>query len=168
MGVLDSLKTAAADGLKNAAVATTKAVATSSSRAMESVIAKTAAAVGSKVTDAMLKDLGSKAEPKEQPLAESKEQPQAESKQLSPAGLEAIIEARVREKGMPSNWKFSIDDLMAALNMNSSLDALKVLAVRLGYYGYYADGSAEKNAWLHAELLKALAQNEGKVPSCLL
>jgi len=188
MGILDSLKTAAAEGLKNAAAATSKAVATSSSRAMESVIAKTAAAVGSKVTDAMLKDLGASSPKTASPpdtapspdsaasaktaLAGSKTgptgQPYAEPKQLSPAELEAIIEARVREKGIPSNWKASIVDLMTALDMDSSLDSCKALAARLNYYGYDADGSAEKNTWLHAELLKAIAHNGGEVPLHLL
>jgi hypothetical protein len=82
--------------------------------------------------------------------------------------VEAIIEARVKEKGKPSNWKVSVVDLMTALDMNSSLDSRKALAAKLSYSGSDADGSAEKNNWLHAELLKALAKNEGKVPSNLL
>ena len=101
--------------------------------------------------------VGSKAAPKEQ-----------EPKELSPAEVEAIIEAKVKEKGKPSNWKVSIVDLMTALDMNSSLDSRKALAAKLNYSGTHADGSAEKNNWLHAELLKALAKNEGKVPSNLL
>jgi hypothetical protein len=88
--------------------------------------------------------------------------------ELSSADVEAVIEARVREKGRPSNWKVSIVDLMTALDMNSSLASRKELAARLNYPGYDADGSAEKNIWLHAELLKALAQNGGEVPSYLL
>ena len=87
---------------------------------------------------------------------------------LSSAEVEAIIESRVKEKGKPSNWKVSIVDLMTALDMNSSLESRKALAARLNYSGSAADGSAEKNNWLHAELLKALAKNQGKVPSNLL
>jgi alkyl sulfatase BDS1-like metallo-beta-lactamase superfamily hydrolase len=67
-----------------------------------------------------------------------------------------------------SNWRVSIVDFMAVLGMNSSLTARKALAAKLNYSGYSADGSAEKNMWLHAELLKVLAQNGGKVPSNLL
>jgi hypothetical protein len=92
----------------------------------------------------------------------------AAPKELSPAEVEEIIAARVRAKGNPSNWKVSIVDLMTALDMNSSLDSRRALAAKLNYSGYAADGSAEKNLWLHAELLKALAKNEGKVPSNLL
>jgi hypothetical protein len=197
MGILDSLKKAATDGLKSAASATTKAVATSSSRAMESVIAKTTALVGSKIADAISNDLaGSPPNPAASPnaapspntaspqnpeasakaaalvgsKAAQNEQPDAglEPNKLSPAEVEAIIDARVRAKGNPSNWRYSIVDLMTALDMNSSLDSRKALAARLNYYGYDADGSAEKNTWLHAELLKALAQNGGEVPSNLL
>jgi hypothetical protein len=101
-------------------------------------------------------------------LVGSKVAPVAAPKELSPAEVEAIIEARVKEKGKPSNWKVSVVDLMTALDMNSSLDSRKALAVKLNYSGSAADGSAEKNNWLHAELLKALAKNEGKVPSNLL
>jgi hypothetical protein len=52
--------------------------------------------------------------------------------------------------------------------MNSSLASRKELAAKLNYCGTDADGSAEKNMWLHAELLKALAKNGGEVPSYLL
>jgi len=190
MGILDSLKTVAANGLKKAATATTKAVADSSTKAMESVIAKTTALVGSKVTDAVLKDLGGAPSPNTasspntaappNPAASAKaaalvgskaapnEQSDARAKDLSPAEVEVIIDAKVRAKGIQSNWRYSIVDLMTALDMNSSLDSRKALAARLNYYGYDADGSAEKNTWLHAELLKAIAKNGGEVPSHLL
>jgi hypothetical protein len=88
---------------------------------------------------------------------------------LSRAEVEAIIEARAREKNMQhARWQVSIVDLMAVLGMNSSQDARRVLAAKLNYSGRDADGSAEKNMWIHAELLKALAQNGGRVPSNLL
>jgi len=129
------------DSLKNAATTLSKTPATpAASSPNPAASAKAAALVGSKVAP----------------------------KELSPAEVEAIIEAKVKEKGKPSNWKVSIVDLMAALDMNSSLDSRKALAAKLNYSGSHADGSAEKNNWLHAELLKALAKNEGKVPSNLL
>jgi len=88
---------------------------------------------------------------------------------LSRAEVEAIIEARAKEKNMQhARWQVSIVDLMAVLGMNSSLDARRVLAAKLNYSGRDADGSAEKNMWIHAELLKALALNGGRVPSNLL
>jgi len=137
MGILDSLKKAAATTSKVASAVSKASAAPSPNPAAS---AKAAALVGSKVAP----------------------------KELSRAEVEAIIEAKVKEKGKPSNWKVSVVDLMTALNMNSSLDSRKALAAKLNYSGSDADGSAEKNNWLHAELLKALAKNEGKVPSNLL
>jgi hypothetical protein len=92
----------------------------------------------------------------------------AAPKELSSAEVAAIIEAKVKEKGKSSNWKVSVVDLMTVLDMNSSLDSRKALASKLGYSGFAADGSNEKNAWLHAELLKAIAKNGGTVPSKLM
>jgi hypothetical protein len=92
----------------------------------------------------------------------------AAPKELSSSEVLAIVEAKVRAKGNPSNWQVSIVDLMTALNMNSSLSSRKELAAKLNYCGTDADGSAEKNMWLHAELLKALAKNGGEVPPYLL
>jgi len=146
MGILDSLKKAATDTLKKATSTTPNTQAASPPNS--AAAAKAAALVGSK--------------------AAPKEQPNTVTKELSPADVEAIIAARVKEKGNPSNWKVSIVDLMTALDMNSSLASRKTLAAKLNYSGNDADGSAEKNMWLHAELLKALAKNGGKVPSNLL
>ena len=140
MGILDSLKKAATTTAKVAAAASKTTAASSPNPAAS---AKAAALVGSKVA------------------------PPA-PKELTTAEVEAIIEAKVKEKGKPSNWKVSIVDLLAALDMNSSLDSRKALAAKLNYSGSDADGSAEKNKWLHAEMFKALAKNEGKVPSNLL
>ena len=200
MGILDTLKKAAEEGLKTAVTSTTRAVATSSSKAMESVIAKTTAMVGSKLSDAVLKDLGGAQSANAAPAPNTAPSPNTASlpntapspntaslpnpsasakatalveakavpKVLSPAELETVIDTRELAKGLNSNWRYSIVDLMTAYDMNSSLDSRKKLAVRLNYYGYDEDGSAEKNTWLHAELLKALAQNGGEVPSNLL
>jgi hypothetical protein len=89
--------------------------------------------------------------------------------ELSQAEVEALIDARAKQKNMQhAKWQVSIVDLMAVLGMNSSLAARKTLADKLNYSGNAADGSAEKNLWIHAELLKALAKNKGEVPSYLL
>jgi hypothetical protein len=141
MGILDSLKKVA-NVVSNAASTTPQAASQPSQAALD----KAAALVGSK-TDSSYAVTG---------------------QELSPAEVEAIIEAKVRAKGRPSNWQVSIVDLMSALDMNSSLSSRKELAARLNYSGYDADGSAEKNMWLHAELLKVLARNGGQVPAYLL
>jgi len=145
MGILDSIKKAAKD--------TFKTVATDSIKKATEAVANSAASSPNQAAAAKAAALvGSKAAPKE----------------LSPAEVEAIIEEKVKAKGNPSNWKVSVVDLMTALDMNSSLASRKTLAAKLNYSGNDADGSAEKNMWLHAELLKALAKNRGEVPSNLL
>jgi len=184
MGILDTLKQTAADTLKKTADATAKNAMASTSKAAEAAINKAAALVGSKVASAMSNTPTASppnqaasspfaaAAAKAASLVGSKvaqgQQSYAMTGELSSAEVEAIIEARVRQKGRPSNWKVSIVDLMTALDMNSSLESRKMLAARMNYPGYAPDGSAEKNMWLHAELLRALAQNGGEVPSYLL
>ena len=86
----------------------------------------------------------------------------------APVDVEAIIEAAVKAKGVPSNWRVSIVDLLKALDLDSSLAARKELAAELKYTGTDPDGSAEKNIWLHKELMKTLAANGGKIPKELL
>ena len=68
--------------------------------------------------------------------------------------------------------KTAVDSLKkaaaAASNTAAASSPNSAAAAKLKYSGSAADGSAEKNLWLHAELLKALAQNGGKIPSYLL
>ena len=82
--------------------------------------------------------------------------------------IEAVLDAAVQAKGQKLNWRQSIVDLMKALDLDSSLAARKELAADLKYSGTAADGSAEKNMWLHKELMKNLAENGGKIPKELL
>lgn len=69
--------------------------------------------------------------------------------------------------GRDLNWRVSIVDLMALLDMDHSLAARKELATELGYTGEL-NGSAEMNIWLHKRVMKELAANGGKVPADLL
>ena len=85
-----------------------------------------------------------------------------------PVDVEAILEAAVKAKGIKLNWRVSIVDLLKALDLDSSLAARKELAAELKYNGTDADGSAEKNIWLHKAVMKMLAENGGKIPKDLL
>lgn len=67
----------------------------------------------------------------------------------------------------PLNWRTSIVDLLKVLSLDSSLGARKELATELGYSGS-TDDSAAMNTWLHAQVLKKLAENGGTVPDELL
>jgi len=90
------------------------------------------------------------------------------AKAISQVDVEAIIEAAVKAKGAPSNWRVSIVDLLKALDLDSSLSARKELAKDLNYNGTDPDGSAEKNIWLHKAVMQMLAENGGKLPESLL
>lgn len=79
----------------------------------------------------------------------------------------AILDAAVKDSGQKLDWKHSIVDLMKALDLDSSLSARKELAAELHYPGDTSD-SATMNVWLHKALMKALAENGGKVPAELL
>ena len=82
--------------------------------------------------------------------------------------VEALLDAAVEAKGQKLDWRNSIVDTLKALDLDSSLAARKELAKDLNYSGPHADGSAEKNIWLHKALMKALAENGGKIPKELL
>ena len=77
----------------------------------------------------------------------------------TPEAVDARLAAIAEEKGAPSNYKSSIVDLMKLLNLDSSLANRIELAKELGYTGDTND-SATMNIWLHAEVMKSLA-NKG-------
>ena len=85
----------------------------------------------------------------------------------APVDVAAIMDAAVKKNGQKLDWRRSIVDTMKALDLDSSLGARKELADELGYTGDKND-SATMNVWLHKALMKALAENGGKVPADLL
>ncbi len=86
---------------------------------------------------------------------------------IAPVDVAAIMDAAVKASGQKLDWKHSIVDMMKALGLDSGLSARKELADELGYTGDKND-SAKMNIWLHKALMKALAENGGKVPAELL
>jgi nucleoid-associated protein YgaU len=91
----------------------------------------------------------------------------AKASAAAPVDIEAVIEQLVKAKGVKSNWRVSIVDLLSALDIDSSFAARKVLADELKYKGAYS-GTAEQNIWLHSEVMRMLSANGGKVPKELL
>ena len=79
----------------------------------------------------------------------------------------AVLDKMAKENPEKLNWKTSIVDLMKLLKLDSSLTARKQLAADLKYTGNTSD-SASMNIWLHAQVMKKLAENGGKVPADLL
>ena len=66
------------------------------------------------------------------------------------------------------NWKVSIVDLLKLLDLDSSFDARKGLAVELGCPADKMADSAQMNMWLHKTVLQKLAENGGNIPKELL
>jgi 3-oxoacyl-ACP reductase-like protein len=83
-----------------------------------------------------------------------------------PVDVEAILSTLAEQNSEKLNWRTSIVDLMKLLDLDSSLQARKELAVELHYTGNTED-SASMNIWLHKEVMKKLAENGGKVPDDL-
>jgi hypothetical protein len=81
--------------------------------------------------------------------------------------VEAVLEARVREKPQKLNWRSSIVDLMKLLDIDSSLENRRELARELGYIGS-TDDTASMNLWLHKRVMEELRKNGGKVPAALV
>lgn len=82
---------------------------------------------------------------------------------MSDATMDVALEKRAAEKGQSLNWRDSIVDLLKLLDMDSSVDARRRLAIELGYSGNAEDGSAEKNIWLHKAVLQKVAAGGIKV-----
>lgn len=78
--------------------------------------------------------------------------------------LEGLAAANPQEL----NWKVSIVDLLKLLDLDSSFEARKELAVELGCPSEMMDDSAKMNTWLHKTVLRKLAANGGNVPKDLL
>jgi len=66
------------------------------------------------------------------------------------------------------NWKTSIVDLLKLLDLDSSPEARKELAVELHAPAGSMDDTAALNTWLHKAVLSQLAQNGGNIPKELL
>ena len=83
-----------------------------------------------------------------------------------PVDVAAVLTELAAAKGRPSNWQTSIVDLLALLDLDSSLSARKELANELNIH-IGADGSAEENIALHKAVMQQLASNGGKVPDSM-
>lgn len=110
------------------------------------------------------------------PAPEAAPQPEAVAAQPAPqpvpeqpqqVDIEAVLVELDSSDGRDLNWRTSIVDLMKLVGLESSLAERKELAQELGYTGAL-DGSAEMNIWLHKAVMKALADNGGKVPASML
>lgn len=82
---------------------------------------------------------------------------------LEPAKLEAMLKDRPHGKGQDLYWQTSIVDLLKLLCLDSGLQARGWLADILNVH-VDLHGRAKQNIALHRALMKALAENNGRVP----
>ena len=80
--------------------------------------------------------------------------------------VEAILNDKAQQVVQPVAWRSSIVDLLALLELRSSLQVRKLLARELLYSGD-TENPASMNVWLHRQVMNKLAQNGGKVPADL-
>lgn len=91
----------------------------------------------------------------------------------TPAAAPAQVDIMAELEQMSANskqkldWKNSIVDLMKLVGMESSLTERRALATELGYTGDQSD-TATMNIWLHAQVMKKMSENGGKVPANML
>jgi hypothetical protein len=77
-----------------------------------------------------------------------------------------LEELAAQKKGL--DWKVSIVDLLKLLDLESSFEARKEMAVELGCPAELMGDSAKMNTWLHKEVLRQIAHNGGNIPKNLL
>ncbi len=92
----------------------------------------------------------------------------ARSKEIPMVDVMAKLKTMADENPQELNWKTSIVDLLKLLNIDSSYEARKDLAVELGCPADKMDESAEMNTWLHKTVLEKIAENGGNIPLDLL
>jgi hypothetical protein len=92
----------------------------------------------------------------------------AKSKEVPMVDVMAKLEKMAEENPQDLNWKRSIVDLLKLLDIDSSYEARKELAVELGCPAEKMDDSAEMNTWLHSTVLEKIAENGGNIPMELL
>jgi hypothetical protein len=86
---------------------------------------------------------------------------------ISEVDVVSKLEALAKGKGL--NWKVSIADLLALLEIDHSREARIELAKELGCPEELMGGDLSKmNVWLHKTVLKKIAENGGNIPQELL
>ncbi|MDE2436153.1 MAG: DUF3597 domain-containing protein [Sphingomonadales bacterium] len=95
------------------------------------------------------------------PAAEAAPAPAATAE---PVDVAAVLSAMPGADNL--NWQTSVVDLMKLVGIDASYDNRKSLAQELGNADYA--GSAEDNIALQKQVMKALADNGGKVPAEML
>ncbi len=83
---------------------------------------------------------------------------------LTPLQVEVALDSLAVANPERLEWRTSIVDLLKLIGIDSGLLSRRDLAIELGYKGTAADGSAEKNQWLHKEVLRRISELEIVIP----
>jgi hypothetical protein len=92
----------------------------------------------------------------------------AKSKEIPLVDVMAKLEKMAAANPQDLDWKVSIVDLLKLLDIDSSYEARKELAIELGCPADKMDDSAQMNTWLHKTVLEKIAENGGNIPMELL
>ena len=87
---------------------------------------------------------------------------------ISEVDVVSKLEGLAAKNPAKLNWKVSIVDLLKLLDLESSYEARKEMAVELGCPPELMKDSAKMNTWLHKKVLQEIAQNGGNIPKELL
>lgn len=87
---------------------------------------------------------------------------------ISEVDVVSKLEGLAAKNPAKLNWKVSIVDLLKLLDLESSFEARKEMAVELGCPPELMNDSAKMNTWLHKKVLQEIAQNGGNIPKELL
>ena len=90
------------------------------------------------------------------------------SKEIPLVEVVEKLEEMAAEKPQELNWKVSIVDLLKLLDIDSSFEARKELAIELRCPDEMMEDSAQMNTWLHKTVLEKIAENGGNIPIELL
>ena len=103
-----------------------------------------------------------------QPTTAASSQPsgQAGQQALENVDVDKVLADMASKKGGGGNYRESIVDLLKLLDLDSSLNARKELALELNVNAG-AHGSAEQNIALHKAVMRNVAENGGKVPESM-
>ena len=104
--------------------------------------------------------------PGAQPTTTASSQPSGQQATLENVDVDKVLADMASKKGGGGNYRESIVDLLKLLELDSSLNARKELAVELNVNAA-AHGSAEQNIALHNAVMRKVAENGGKVPESM-
>ena len=101
-------------------------------------------------------------------FAEKAERYEKRQAAVSEVDVVSQLEERAAKTPQDLNWRTSIVDLLKLLDIDSSYEARREMAIELGCPPEKLEDSAAMNVWLHKTVLQKIAENGGNIPQDLL